>query len=332
MTKLYLHIGPHKTGSTYIQKFFNDNRDGLLGLGVNYANVGLGVHFGQHVIIEQIKSLDQAALQTYLPQFLGGEVNFVSSENFDRLNAAQVDKFGKALMAVDAKLEVKVVYYYRNYVDLLPSWWQEEVKHGSAVSFYEFALPHILRPFTSNIVNPAMLLDSYANVFAKENITVVDYDLAVEEGNILHPIFKLLNIDLGDVKNEIVNASAKLEVIEIIRALNAMAKFNDQWHLHKVRTLFLRKKRNPEIANEVEQLSAAIRNHMKPVKFAGGFFEKSVLDVFKKRYEACFFNSEIGEIPDREVSVPSDNWMLKSDILGTCERVYQHVMSGDVSY
>src|SRR6202043_3381656 len=115
-----------------------------------------------------------------------------------------------------AKLAVKIIYYYRNYIDLLPSWWQEEVKHGSMISFYEFVLPHILRPFSSKIVNPAVVLDLYANVFGPDSITIVNYDSALQTGSILRPILELLGIEFGIVKNELVNSSLKVEIVEII--------------------------------------------------------------------------------------------------------------------
>ena len=87
MTKLYLHIGPHKTGSTFIQKVFFENRERVLRLGVTYPNFGFCGQFGQHEAVEKSKvgALEQHQLDEYLAQFLSGEINFASSENFDRL-------------------------------------------------------------------------------------------------------------------------------------------------------------------------------------------------------------------------------------------------------
>jgi sulfotransferase family protein len=325
MTKLFLHIGPHKTGSTYIQKYFFANRDQLLKLGLNYPSAGIGPQYGHHQMIEKIRRLNQNELDEYIVPFVGSAINLVSSENFDRLKLRDIKKLGRAL----ANLDVRIIYYCRNYVDLLPSWWQERVKHKSTISFYEFVLPHILKPFSSNIVNPGVVLDLYADVFGKSNITVIDYDAARQKDGILQPLFELLRIALGAVKNEVVNRSVKLELVEIIRALNTIAEFKGQLRSHDVRTLFLRKRRADAISVEVEDLASVIRDHMKPVELAGGFFANAVNAAFRKTYGPCFLNELPAELPNREVLVPSDNWMLERDSLKACEHIYQYIMSGE---
>ncbi len=328
MTKLYLHVGPHKTGSTFIQKVFFENRERLLRLGVNYPNFGFSGQFGQHEAVEKVRALEQHQLEEYLAPFLNSEINFASSENFDRLNSGEIQKLKDALGSAD----VRIVYYYRNHIDMLPSWWQEAVKHGSRISFHEFVLPHILRPFASNIVNPCVVLDLYAEVFGESNITIIDYHGALQRDTILAPLLELLGIELSGIINASVNASLKMEIVEIIRALNAIAESNGQLKFHNIRTLFLRKRNSDEIRGEVERLAAAIRAQMKPLKLSGGFFEHSVIAAFKKKYESCFFNDLRDQHLDRELLVPSDTWMLTGRAVAACERIYQHVLSGDVSY
>lgn len=328
MTKLYLHIGPHKTGSTFIQKVFFENRERLLRLGVNYPNFGFSGQFGQHEAVEKVRALEQRQLDEYLAPFLSGEVNFMSSENFDRLNSGEIQKLQKSLATAD----VRIIYYYRNHIDMLPSWWQEAVKHGSRISFHEFVLPHILRPFASNIVNPCVVLDLYADVFGKSNITIIDYNAALQKDTILAPLLELLGIELSGIINASVNASLKLEIVEIIRALNAIAEFNGQLRFHNIRTLFLRKRNADDIRGEVDALAAAIRHQMKPLRLTGGFFEHSVIAAFRNKYESCFLNVLRDQLPDRELLVPSDTWMLTGRAVAACERIYQSVLSGDVSY
>ncbi len=329
MSNFILHIGPHKTGSTYIQKYLHANRERFLEFGLNYPNVAIGPQYGHHQVFDKIKALSQDDLSEYMRQFLSGAVNFVSSEKFDRLRPDDIKRLGESL----ANLDVKIVYYRRNYVDLLPSWWQERVKQGSRLSFYEFVLPHILRPFTSHIINPCKILDPYADVFGKENIAVIDYDAARKRSGILPPLFALLGIESGPIKDEIINRSMKLELVEIIRALNMLAEFDGERRSHDVRAIFLRKRRSPAIRQDVESLSAVIHEHMKPLKplkLTGAFFANAVKAAFKKKYEACFVNEFMDELPDREIVVPSDNWMLQKDAARWCEKIYRHIMAGDI--
>jgi hypothetical protein len=69
---------------------------------------------------------------------------------------------------------------------------------------------------------------------------------------------------------------------------------------------------------------------MKPLKLAGGFFANAVHRAFRKKYEACFFNDLLDDLPDGEILIPSDNWMLERDALKACQHIYQHIMAGDI--
>jgi hypothetical protein len=333
MAKLFLHIGPHKTGSAYIQKYCFENRDQLLSLGVNYPNPGHMEKvflYGHHEAVEKVKTLEQNELDEYFAQYSGSAITLVSSETFDQLSLEEIKKLGKSL----SRLDVRIIYYRRNCLDLLPSWWQEGVKHGEIFSFYDFVLPHILRPFASNIVNPQIVLDLYATVFGKDNITIIDYDLALQNGNILRPIFELLGTEVGILKNEIVNASLNAEMVEIIRALNIIASLGDsEWHGHKARAgaLFLRKREEEVIRSQVEHVAAMIRDALKPLKLSRAFARR-VNTAFKKNYASSFYMNVLDKSPDRRLLIPSGNWMLNKDALTACERIYQHIMTGDTSY
>jgi hypothetical protein len=327
MVKLFLHIGPYKTGSTYIQRFFFDNRHQLQKLGVNYPNAGCGEHKAHYEAVENVKRLQQRELDEYLAQCTGSEVNFVSSETFASLKLDDIKKLGKAL----ANLDVRIIYYYRNYIDKLPSFWQEAVKHGRSLTFHEFILPHILRPSSSRIVNPSVVLDLYDKVFGKANISVVNYDTALRNEGILRPVLEMLGIKTLSEKSKAVNLSLKPEMVELIRVLNAIAKANNQLKFENVRVLFLRKKKATAIRSKVERLTAMVREHMKPLKLNGAFFEHTINASFRKRYETCFLNEWPGNMPKREVLVASENWMLEGDALEACKDIYHYIMTGEAN-
>src|ERR1700733_2634979 len=326
MKKWFLHIGPNKTGSTYIQKHLLANREELLSLGLNYPSFGIGPQYGHHQLFENIKKLGQEELDEYVDHFSGAAVNFVSSEKFSQLKPEDVAKFGKSL----SKVNVQVIFFHRNYVDLLPSHWQERVKHKSRLSFYEFLFPHVFRPFSSSIINPDVVLDSYATAFGKDHITVIDYDTALKTGDILRPILELTGVELSGVKNEVVNRSLTFELVEIIRALNITAERKDELHSYDVRTIFLRKRKERAIQGEVEALAAVIRDHMKPLRLDGSPFVKSVNTAFIRKYGSCLFNRPLDELPSRELLVPRDSWMLQRVAVDACERIYQYILAGDV--
>src|ERR1700677_671907 len=122
-TKLFLHIGPHKTGSTCIQKYCSENRDHLLKLGVSYpatARLEGIAPYGQHEAVEKTKTLEQGELDQYFGQFLGLTV-LISSEEFSALTLSELAKLRQAL----APFDTRIVYFKRNCLDVLPSTWQQ---------------------------------------------------------------------------------------------------------------------------------------------------------------------------------------------------------------
>jgi hypothetical protein len=334
MAKLFLHIGPHKTGSTYIQKYCLENRDQLLNLGVNYPNEGRMEQvtpYGHHEIVEKVKTLEQNKLDEYFSQFFGSAITLISSENFDRLSLEEIKKLGQSL----SRLDVRIIFYRRNCLDLLPSWWQEQVKHGETCLLENFILPHILRPFASHIVNPGVVLDLYASVFGKDNITIVDYDASLQRDGVLRPIFDLLGIEWPAAKHEVINRSLKPELVEIIRTLNIIASLRDsEWRSHKTRArlLFMRKRKTAEIRAEVKHLRILIRDDLKPLRLSEAFAQR-VNTAFRKNYASSFYMDDVlDKSPARRLLVPSGSWMLNKDALTACERIYQHIMTGDTSY
>jgi hypothetical protein len=332
MAKLFLHIGPHKTGSTYIQKYCFENRDHLLSLGVNYPTAGRLEHvspYGQHETVAKVKTLEQNNLDEYFSQFFGTATTLVSSQDFDGLTLEEIKKLGRSLAQVD----VRIIYYRRNGLDLLPSHWQEEVKHGATSTLYQFISPHILSPLASKIMNPCIALNSYAGVFGKDRITIVDYDVALQKDGILQPLFELLGIERPPVKHEVINRSLEPDFTEIIRALNIIASQRESdWPLHKARTgpLFLRKRNAPAIRAEISYIAAVIRLHLKPLRISGSFVQ-SVNAVVSSNYASSFHGDAIQTSPFRELLASNGDWLLDKDASAACERVYQYITAGDTN-
>jgi len=128
----------------------------------------------------------------------------------------------------------------------------------------------------------------------------------------------------------VINSSMKVELVEVLRALNSIAKARNEWHFHRTRALFLRKMRDPEIADELDEVLAIVRAHLKSVKIAGGFFEKAVGTAFRAKYESRYLNRPYDVQPERDLQVADDVWLIRG--APYCERIFDHLMSGDVSY
>jgi hypothetical protein len=303
--------------------FLANNRQELAAIGVNYPDIDVMIGYGHHRLVEKVRRLEQQQLTDHIGTFLAGEFNVISSENFDRLNRTEIEKLKNSLQST----ETTIVFYYRNWFDLLPSWWQEKVKNGATTSFCEFALPHILRPFSSEITNPAFVLDRYSEIFGKDAIKVVDYDQAMEKDDVLQPFLDILGVDVERKKVDFVNKSMKFEEVEVIRALNLTAKGQNRLRAHNVRGAYLRKRGDEKIRGEVECLTREIQSCMKPFRLSGGFFTGAVRTSFRKKYESCSANGFSAGSSGRELLIPSDGWMLQEDARRACEHILDYILA-----
>lgn len=227
MKKLFIHIGSHKTGSTYIQKILHENDELLLkDCGVLYPKTGK-LFFGHHSLAN-IKMLNENYTEfkglLHLEQIKKHDIIVISSENFEYLNAESI----VMLLSLFDGYEIKIVYFYRNWNDLLFSMWQENIKHGSSDTYFEHVAKHIAFPFGSNILNLATPISNFASVVGLKNIIVCSYDLVLNDYDLFDFFFNLINKS-AIIKHSIIKQNVAIDVItvECLRALNSLAIANN---------------------------------------------------------------------------------------------------------
>jgi hypothetical protein len=222
---LHLHVGPHKTGSTYLQKALSANRDRLAAAGWLYPEEGTS-GFGHHEVVNLHRGWrlpDAAGLAAGLAGLAGrGDANLLlSSENFVFLTAAQL----AGLRDGFPRHRVGVSFVYRSLAEVWPSHWQELVKHGEWLPFHDY-LATVLGArdrFDASVVDPLVQLEKLAGVFGRENLVVIPYNAVTDGGGDLLPAFLAaalgLELELPG-GNAAVNPSLPPETIEMIRLLN----------------------------------------------------------------------------------------------------------------
>ncbi len=258
MKKTYLHIGPHKTGSTYIQKTLFDNISKLREVGINYPDTMIGTQWGHHDLVEAVRRGDRELIENFVNSL--ESVNVISSENFENFTADQID----SLLNYFVDHEIHVVYFKRNYSDLLVSAWQEHIKHGGVETWSEYILLEVLRPFSGSVLNGKNILEVWAKKEKITQIHVLGYDHLLEDKKDISQVLleivtdEILDPTIFDGKK--VNASMNLKKIEVIRILNKFAISSGFTVNHNVRTEFLRlEKQNPELVSDaIASLSFAI--------------------------------------------------------------------------
>ena len=222
---LHLHVGPHKTGSTYLQKRFRDNRGRLAEAGYLYPEVGMSA-FGHHEVVNLYRgwALPEAERITAgLAELAAGETNLLlSSENFIFLSENQLARLRDAFPGHT----ITVSFVYRSLAEIWPSHWQELIEHGEWLPFLDYlaTVMGALDRFDAGVVDPLVQLNKLAAVFGWESLVVIPYNSVSDAGGDLLPVFLADALGLAVTlpgTNEAVNRSRTPETVEMIRLLNA---------------------------------------------------------------------------------------------------------------
>jgi hypothetical protein len=273
MKQLYIHIGLHKTGSTYIQKVFADNRSVLRELGIDYPQLGAEFLWGHHNLAwslmpaHPLKNTEDFSLDQFLAYLNESKAQrfVISSEDFEFLQSKQVSRLRDLL----ANYDVKIVMYVRNPMNALYSRWQESVKHGDTTSIKDYCEQLYIHP---KPLDYAQVADIWANVFGQEAMNIIIYEnLVVNKTDIalyflneilevsadsepsesaelseLSKLSKLLKLPAGRV-----NPSSDMGVIEVLRQLNQLQ--HSLGHQEKLTDAFMRFVRSHPQGQELSQ-------------------------------------------------------------------------------
>lgn len=227
MKRLFLHIGPHKTGSSYLQKTLFDHRSRLAEVGLGYPDAGIEFLWGHHALAAALHHQQWPEVRRYMREIVQrhGDV-LLSSEDFDKLSAETWQAFSTLLDESCGYDGVKLVFVRRAANDLLVSTWQECVKNGDTRSWERFFFDHLSRPDDSDIINPGNVLRRFEAGFGGATPIVIDYDAARACGEDLFDVFAAAigHTELrGLGSGARVNERMSLARVEIVRLLNVMA-------------------------------------------------------------------------------------------------------------
>lgn len=167
MRTLYLHIGLHKTGTTFLQKLLLENRDRLLraGLGLGpYQDPELGTH---HPIIAAMRRLGAERVMAEAAR-CAGDALLVSAEDLCHL----LDDPARARALRDAAarhFDVRIIIFLRRQDRLAESYYAESVKTWHTGPIGMAGLDG--RPWIYDLDHEARLA-RLESVFGRDRITV----------------------------------------------------------------------------------------------------------------------------------------------------------------
>ena len=280
---LTIHIGPHKTGTTYIQKCLVNNREKLLDAGVFYPEIGQEFLYGHHNIVKSIVHKEDSSIDRLIESVpIGIKHVLLSSENFDNVSVDSIEYMASRFYGFN----VRVIYYKRDAEPLLFSNWQENIKHGGVSSWSEYIISHLTYPYRSMIINPNLVLDKYAGVFGVESIQIIDYEKIMQQGkDIAVALLKQINADVGiDLPTKDVNKSMRAAATEILRALNQIFANENKLKAFNVRQAFFRTLNDDAIKPIFKELISVVCEYNVPFTLSGSPVLKLLENQFLEKY------------------------------------------------
>lgn len=229
MRRLYIHIGPHKTGTTYLQQCLFGARNALSERGVLYPSSGLGEWQAHHRLAFALKGRRDRKEAAEIPskeretEWIVEEVSrsdaavvILSSEEFFSVRPDQIQYLASRFEGFD----VKAVFYARRQDELFVSNYTQIVKTadnditGSIYSFLD-------KPIRANRdLNMFKFVSNWEQVLGRDNIVGRMYE---RRGDMLLDFFGEVVGEPGlaeivrPAQPKMVNVSPTLEAIEVMR-------------------------------------------------------------------------------------------------------------------
>jgi len=183
---LVLHAGPHKTGTTALQRVLAANAGRLARLGVLFPAAGR-MGDSHAALAEACRTGDAAILRDLAAEAAGWRAVVLSSENFAMLDVAALDR----LRTVFADAEPRVAYSLRRLAQLWPAHWAELVKHGQEAGFdgyLERVAASDDTPFAAPVL-PARQLDRLTAAFGRDALRLMVHEARSAPGHDTGPAF-----------------------------------------------------------------------------------------------------------------------------------------------
>ncbi|WBA17117.1 hypothetical protein [Salinivibrio kushneri] len=324
MTKtVYLHVGPHKTGTTMIQKACLDNRDVLGEHGISYPSLYFSA-IGHHELVNTVR---RRAISDEHLDVLAEEHDKVvlSSENFIHFTAQDWSYLNERL----SQFDVRVIYAWRRSSLKMYSMWQESIKHGGTIPFHAFYYKDLIRPGASRSLMQTLNIDAMAFVFGKERVHILDFDALSESQTLVSTFFDVLGIDGSIIDTSTQGQGFKNEAldpvtIEVLRFLNTLSEKAGHPKGAKTREVFLSMKAS--FADELEQVTQLMTGCVESWDVGDYFVDKATESAFKNRFLANIISYK-PKNRTKNIQVINQDWLLNDRAYSLISNMHRQVIA-----
>jgi hypothetical protein len=262
MPKFVIHIGPAKTGSTYLQSSLFVLRPHMLKDGINYAEywwIRRPSEIRHAQLLERLQNPPDRYTEEAFQKLRASDFHTVilSCEGFAALPRENLEYWRSLL----GDSPVEIVFYCRRWSESIPSGWQQDVKGGRFETFPELWARTLQDPFVRPAVYYTPIWENFCAVFGRESLKLVSYS-NLRDRNVdivTHFRSEILKwrSDIGLPKRHVVrNISPDMFQTETLRCLNYLHFQKTGKMEPRVRDRYLRQE-FPLNANDAEASSAA---------------------------------------------------------------------------
>ncbi|MDF1521089.1 MAG: hypothetical protein P1P73_11510 [Brevefilum sp.] len=235
--KIFLHIGPHKTGTTTIQIGLKHNENMLEKHKILCPNTGrtsqqsVGNHNLAWVLLyPQIENFNPK-FGTW-DDFHNEVINkpkakkiIITSEDFSSLDLNQISHLREILKNFD----VKVILYLRRQDKILQSTWVEVVRNAwtkvKVESFFDWVDNNNYSATTTDYLS---IIKKWETVFSKEDLILKIFNPSNFKGTLLEDFLLSCEIKINKIINPPnANVSPGVKTIEAIRLIKANLNFSE---------------------------------------------------------------------------------------------------------
>ena len=237
VSRIWLHIGTEKTGTTSIQSFLKNNRDALVQLGTvvpvsagRQNHLALTGYAQADATIDDVRIAHAVRTPDEVPPYrarveqelfaeladVKGQVVLTNEHLSSRLRTRPEIARLKVLLDRIAP-RTTVVVYLRNQVDFLASWYSTSVKAGSI-------LP-MVRPLpltVAEMMDYAKLLADWSAVFGRDNVVARRFVTAdFPDGDLIADFAGVIGLDAAGLpRPERLNEALDVECLAFLRQFN----------------------------------------------------------------------------------------------------------------
>ncbi len=208
--RIVLHLGMHKTGTSFVQSVLHRNAKKLKSKGVRVI-----------VGSESNRYLTPVDSREVVDDWVGSEAHTIvySNENFVLVNNAQrfelIQRLRRTL--IDAGADVATVVYVRHAVEWLPSMWAQYVKLGSTpygvMSLDEFIAEYDYGSVLARVAELASQPDTIVRPYLRA---------AMKNGSIFDDFFETIDVSADDLDTSVsrTNVTPSRSQVELALAYN----------------------------------------------------------------------------------------------------------------